>query len=426
MTFGRLPLRRFVVDACDGPFGSSLKSEHYSDSGARVVRLGNIGNGEWNDEDAAFLPLDYWETLSRHHAMAGDLLVAGLGDENHPLGRACVMPDLGPALVKADCYRLRLDPARADPKFVALFLSSAAGGAEALRLAEGSTRSRLTLGKALSIPLPDVPLRDQRAIADYLDAEVARIDALVDARHRSAVLARERFESMVWRSVTKGLAPAPMTPSGIGWVGEMPAAWDAPAVGHVFEVQLGKMLNPEATASGEMYPYLRNENVQWDDLDLEDLNLMHFDEADRSRYELRSGDLLVCEGGEVGRAAMWRGELSPCFYQKALHRVRVRRPANTRFLMYVLRGAAGRGVFANEGNTSTIVHLTAEKLRAHRFPCPPTDEQDLIVEELDRDAATLSAAESALDRQIDLLLERRQALITAAVTGQLEIPGVAA
>jgi type I restriction enzyme S subunit len=186
------------------------------------------------------------------------------------------------------------------------------------------------------------------------------------------------------------------------------------------------MLNPEATASGEMFPYLRNQNVQWDRIDLGDLNQMHFDVTDRSRYALRLGDLLVCEGGEVGRAAMWRGDLSACYYQKALHRVRARQPANTRFLMYVLRAAAGRGVFANEGNSSTIVHLTAEKLRAHRFPCPPNAEQDLIVDELDREAATLSAVESALDRQIGLLGERRQALITAAVTGQLDIPGVAA
>jgi type I restriction enzyme S subunit len=273
----------------------------------------------------------------------------------------------------------------------------------------------------------DVPDQEmQRAIADYLDAEIAQIDALAATRRRSVDLARERFEARVWWATTKGLGPTRLRDSGVAWVGGTPAHWGTPAVGYVFEVQLGKMLNPEATASGEMFPYLRNENVQWDRIDVDDLKQMHFDAADRSRYALRAGDLMVCEGGEVGRAAMWRGDVSACYYQKALHRVRARRPANARFLMYVLRAAAGRGVFANEGNTSTIVHLTAEKLRAHRFPCPPPNEQDLIAAELDAEAAKLVAVKSTLDHQIRLLGERRQALIAAAVTGQLEVPAVGA
>jgi len=276
----------------------------------------------------------------------------------------------------------------------------------------------------IRIGLPD--RREQRAIADYLDAEVARIDSLAAVRRRSVDLARERFAASVWWATTKGVTHGPWRGSGLEWVGGIPAHWGTPAVGLMFEVQLGKMLNSDATASGKQHPYLRNENVQWDRIDLDDLNRMHFDAADRLRYGLRNGDLLVCEGGEVGRAAMWRGELPDCYYQKALHRVRARRSGNVRFLMYVLRAARERGVFTTEGNTSTIVHLTAEKLRSHRFPCPPTREQDNIVEFLDREAARIRVTEQAVERQIALLTERRQALITAAVTGHLEIPGVAA
>ncbi len=294
------------------------------------------------------------------------------------------------------------------------------GGTSGVR----TTEVPFTVLRTIDAPIPVASA--QRAIADYLEAETARIDALVETRRRSASLARERFESRVWTVVTKGLVSTSSRPSGVAWLGDIPAHWDTPAISHVFEVQLGKMLNPEASSSGEMFPYLRNENVQWDRIDLGDLNQMHFDATDRSRYRLEPGDLLVCEGGEVGRAATWRGELSPCYYQKALHRVRARKGANPRFLMYVLRAAAGRGVFANEGNSSTFVHLTAEKLRAHRFPYPPVDEQNRIVEELNRDATKLSAVESALSRQIALLLERRQAIITTAVTGTLQVPGMVA
>lgn len=425
MSFGRKSLRRVVVDACDGPFGSGLKSEHYVDEGARVIRLGNLGSGDWLDSDAAFIDLAYWAMLRRHHAAAGDLIMAGLGDEAHPVGRACVLPDVGPALVKADCYRLRLDPLKADARFMALYLSSTAGGSEAQMLAEGSTRSRLTLSKGLSVQVPDIDVDTQRAIADYLDAETARIDALVERRVAVVDLLVERFDSDVFQQVTGGAVHGPRRPSGLEWVPEIPRDWGTPAVGANFQVQLGKMLNPDAK-QGELRPYLRNLNVQWDSIDTADLEEMDFDQDERIRFELRDGDLLVCEGGEVGRAAVWHGEVPGCYYQKALHRVRPYRNDRTRFLMYALRAAAKRGVFANEGNTSTIVHLTAEKLRAHRLPWPSVAVQTEIVERLDQEKARFDRQRASLELQVSLLQERHLALITAAVTGQIEIPGVAA
>jgi type I restriction enzyme S subunit len=192
-----MPLRRAVLDACDGPFGSSLKSEHYRAEGARVIRLGNVGSGLWIDTDAAFIDLDYWRTLSRHHAIPGDLIIAGLGDENHAVGRACVLPDVGPAMVKADCYRIRLDPAKADARYIALYLSSEAGINAASRLAEGATRARLTLGKALSIPIPDLDVHSQRAVLAYVEEETAKLGALQNALERQVGLLQERRRALI-------------------------------------------------------------------------------------------------------------------------------------------------------------------------------------------------------------------------------------
>jgi type I restriction enzyme S subunit len=277
---------------------------------------------------------------------------------------------------------------------------------------------------AMEVRVPDAA--SKRSIADYLDAESAKIVALVDGRRRQELLLAERMNSTIHALVTQGLRRSELVQSGLGWAEMMPRHWGLPPVGALFEVQLGKMVNPDATQSDDKYPYLRNVNVQWDRIDLGDLNEMHFDGSDRLRYALKPGDLLVCEGGEVGRAAVWSGGPATCYYQKALHRLRPLHDASARFLMYALWAASNRGVFENEGNTSTIVHLTAEKLRAHRFPWPPRAEQDEIVRELDCARAEVARLRDHLSRQIDLLLDRRQALITAAVTGQLEIPGVAA
>jgi type I restriction enzyme S subunit len=188
----------------------------------------------------------------------------------------------------------------------------------------------------------------------------------------------------------------------------------------MFDVELGKMLNQSAAEGENQLRYLRNQNVQWDRLDLGDVSTMHFEPDQRERFSVRKGDLLVCEGGDVGRAAMWSSE-EQIYYQKALHRVRPRTTAPPRYLMYVLWAASSLGVFTIEGNQSTIVHLTREQLRAHRIPWPPVEKQRQIVAELDKARANMRHLQEKWSEQIELLAEHRQALITAAVTGQLNV-----
>ena len=168
-----VPLRRATLDSCDGPFGSGLKSSHYSEQGIRVVRLQNIGHGEFKDSDAAFISPEYYSSLGDHSVISEDVLIAGLGDNNHPAGRACVAPgNIIPAMVKADCFRFRLNQARIQPRFAALQLTATATVASAL-LSTGATRQRINLqatsGRAIGIP--SVP--EQNLIVKYITAEVS-------------------------------------------------------------------------------------------------------------------------------------------------------------------------------------------------------------------------------------------------------------
>jgi type I restriction enzyme, S subunit len=276
----------------------------------------------------------------------------------------------------------------------------------------------------ISVAMPEQ--QDQRKVADFLDREIARIDALIAAKRRMILLGEERFQSGVFGAVTGLRVQGPRKPSGLNWAGTIPLAWSAAPVSANFDVQLGKMLNTEAATGPDQRPYLRNTDVQWDRINTTDLPTMHFDADDRLRCNIRPGDLMVCEGGEVGRAAIWDGTANgDYFFQKAIHRVRPRRSANPRFLMYCLRAAASLGVFRVEGNMSTIVHLTREQLLAHRFPWPPPQEQADIVSRLDRLNSEIGELTRLLRVQIDRLTERRQALITAAVTGQIKVPVVA-
>ncbi len=212
-----------------------------------------------------------------------------------------------------------------------------------------------------------------------------------------------------------------MTGEADHWFGSSPPHWTVAPVYARYEVQLGKMLNTEATRGDHLAPYLRNSDVQWDRVRIDDLPHMNFTPDQRKKFELRTGDLLVCEGGEVGRTAIWRGELPVCFFQKAVHRLRARKQTDLpRYLYYLMAAAAGRGAFVAGGNKSTIVHLTAEKLRVHRFPFPPLEEQRAIASFLDRKTAAIDELIKKKERLIELLQEKRQALITESVTKGLD------
>ncbi len=205
--------------------------------------------------------------------------------------------------------------------------------------------------------------------------------------------------------------------SGIEWLGEIPAHWEVAPVYARYEVELGKMLDAKRVTGESSGCYLRNIDVQWDSVNTEGLPEMDFAPGERDRYLVRLGDLLVCEGGEVGRTAIWRGEIAECFYQKAIHRVRPRSDKEApRFFYYLMHTLAKRGVFAAGGNPNTIDHLTAVQLRHYRLPFAPPNEQRATADFLDRETARIDGLVAKKERLIELLQERRAALITRAVS----------
>ena len=205
--------------------------------------------------------------------------------------------------------------------------------------------------------------------------------------------------------------------TGQKWFPRIPDHWSSPPLYLRYQIELGKMLDTQRIKGESLLLYLRNTDVQWDRINVDELPTMDISPNEYARYTLRYGDLLVCEGGEVGRAAMWTDQLPLCAYQKALHRVR---PlcANElpRFLYYTMSFAASTGMFIAQGNPNTIPHLTGEALRLYRLPCPPAAEQAAIVAFLDRETAKIDALVAEQERLISLLREKRQAVISHAVT----------
>jgi type I restriction enzyme S subunit len=199
----QMPLRRVLRDICDGPFGSNMKSEHYAEAGVRVIRLQNIGAGEFLDEDRAFVAPEHFQLFRRHEARPGDLLVAGLGDENNLLGRACLVPnELDLAMVKADCFRLRLDESRALHTFVMHYLNSPSAQPEIVWQARGATRFRMNAQgiAAMGIPIPS--LDEQRAIVNELEALAHHLRTLRHQVRAAVVRLREYRAALITSAVT--------------------------------------------------------------------------------------------------------------------------------------------------------------------------------------------------------------------------------
>jgi type I restriction enzyme S subunit len=163
-------------------------------------------------------------------------------------------------------------------------------------------------------------------------------------------------------------------------------------LGEIADCRLGKMLDAEKNR-GVLRPYLRNTNVQWGKIDLGDIKQMRIEDDERARYGVEPGDLLVCEGGEPGRCAVWR-ENREMYVQKALHRVRPRNGVSPDYLRWFLRYAVDSGALESFLTGSTIKHLPGRQLARIPVPAPPPAEQHRIAGRLDDiDARRVAIAE---------------------------------
>lgn len=237
----------------------------------------------------------------------------------------------------------------------------------------GSTARRRSLPTPtlleLDVPLPDIEqqklalttIHHAKNALDSRQAQLTKLDELVKARFV------EMFGDVISNS----------------------NLWPICKFSEITSSRLGKMLDAKQQTGVHRYPYLANFNVQWFRFELKTLNSMDFNESDRIEFELHDGDLLVCEGGEIGRCAVWHNNVQPCYFQKALHRVRCNKDfILPDFLAWWFKYNCDHGGFsAIEGAKATIAHLPGAKLKNLDVCVPPLPLQNqfaTFVEEVDK------------------------------------------
>jgi type I restriction enzyme S subunit len=270
-------------------------------------------------------------------------------------------------------------------------------------LATGTSGSMKNIGKdaLLAMPIPYLDGDEQRAIAEAL----SDVDALLTGLDRLVAKNRDLKQAAMQQLLT-GQTRLP------GFHGE----WEASCVGREFEVKLGKMLDAEKNV-GIPKPYLGNKAVQWDHIDISDLPTVPMSRSDMERFRLKKGDLLVCEGGDVGRAAIWEAQINECYYQKALHRLRPLRGFDSRLMVAFLRLWSDRGLFSNYVTQTSIAHLPREKFIEMPMPVPPPSEQTAIAEVLTDMDAELAALEQRREKTRAL----KQAMMQELLTGKTRL-----
>jgi type I restriction enzyme S subunit len=294
---------------------------------------------------------------ARKEIKANDVLVATVRPNLN--GVAIVPPEHDNQIASTGFCVLRSDTEQLDPNYLFYFTQTDYFISHLTELSTGAGYPAVSDEDILDTRIPLPPLTEQKRIASLL----ARADRLRQLRRTAHDLGDALLQSVFLEM--------------FGHVRVNDKRWELARFEDVCETRLGKMLDDKKQTGKNKRPYLRNFNVRWHSLDLSDIAEMDFDEKDRKEFWLQYGDVLICEGGEVGRAAIWRNEMEECYFQKALHRARPNsKLANPEYIVHLLWWMAQTGGLVDSTSQVTFAHLTGEKLKELAIPVPPLSLQE--------------------------------------------------
>jgi type I restriction enzyme, S subunit len=432
----------------DGPFGSNLKTAHYTTDGPRVIRLQNIGDGYFVDGEA-HISDSHFEKLKAHSVAPGDLLIAGLGQR---LPRACIAPvNLGPAIVKADCFRVRLyEDISSD--FVCAMLNSPQMRDAASQKISGIGRPRLNLAKVrrLTIPLP--PAAEQKRIVAAIEEQFSRIDA------GDAALARVRRNldrmraALLWAAMTGNLAaaspidddvlisadsqrrerwavytskkyPEPKPPSMASMASiAFPSHWKVASLEAVTDAARTicyGILMPRVRDGGEI-PYVEVKDLRGRILDPTSLHKTSKElHSEFVRSELAPGDVLLAIRGSFDRALAVPPSLAGANISRDVARIAPLAMLNADFLASYLTSPISLRYLRDRAKGVAVKGVNIADIKTMPVPIPPLEEQAEIVAALRLHNSLIDAAEDRV--RVAALRSRlmRSSVLDAAFSGQL-------
>lgn len=318
-------------------------------------------------------------------------------------------------MLSGKMYRFRFDNNLVDPRYIEAYLQSPVGQLALDQMKTGGSESGLNLthGRFRQLPVPLAPLKEQHRIVAAIEEHFSHLDAGVAALERARLRIRHMREA-----VLRAVADCSL----VGLAADSFEEWP---LGQVAKVQLGRQRSPKNHVGPNMRWYLRAANVTWTGLNFDDIKEMNFEPAEFERFRLVPGDIVLSEAsgspGEVGKPAIWRGEMRDCAIQNTLLRVRSEGPL-PEYLLLVFRGAALTGEFARASRGVGIHHLGAKALIEWRVRVPPPDVQQEIVKEAERLLSIIDVLEAELSAARARSGTLRRSILSSAFTGELVGP----
>ena len=382
-----------AVSAINYGYTESASSEPV---GPRFLRITDIQDDQVDWDNVPYCKIEKAD-LPKYRLASGDIVFARTGATT---GKSFLVNEPPEAVFASYLIRLRLLDKKLLPEFVLLFFQTAGYWQSIKDGSSGSAQGGFNATKlgALTIPVP--PLAEQQRIVGLLDEAFEGLATAKATAEKNLQNARALFESHL-QSV--------FTQRGPGWVEKK--------VSEIAKHSLGKMLD-KAKNKGEPQPYLRNINVRWFTFDLSDLLQMPFLPTEAEKYTAIKGDVLICEGGYPGRAAIW-DEDYPIYFQKALHRVRFHQPELNKWFVYYLSVQDSSGQLKQHFSGTGIQHFTGEVLARFPIPVPPLQELRLAVAKLDALTKETQRLARIYERKLAALGELKKSLLHQAFTGEL-------
>lgn len=388
------------------------------------LRVANVQDGYLSLDDVTTIEIPRAD-LSRYSLCPGDVLMNEGGDFDK-LGRGHVWQgEIEHCIHQNHVFAVR--PAKVPPYWLNAFTGSQAAQFYFMGRSKQSTNlASISSSNLMELPVVIPPDDELSVVLTHLDRETVRIDALMEKKTRFIELLREKRQALITHAVTKGLDPGvKMKESGVEWLGDVPEHWDVKRLKFIATVQTGIAKGKDNAGRDTIeVPYLRVANVQDGYLKLDEVATIEVASTDVARYLLQPGDVLMNEGGDfdkLGRGHVWHGEIDPCIHQNHVFAVRPHKVLSE-WLNTVTSSNFAQFYFMGRSKQSTnLASISSTNLMELPVPLPSESEQRQTLEVLHSRMARLETLINKTEHSVELLKERRSALITAAVTGQIDL-----
>lgn len=397
----------------DGPFGSDLKSSDYIDSGVPLIQLNNIRDSKHLMQNMKFITEEKKQQLIRHLVIPNDIVIAKMAE---PVARCAVVIDEYPEyVIVADCVKLTPNLGLVDRSYLVWAINSENVKINAELVSTGTTRIRINLGELKKLKVPYPPMSEQVKIAQFLDYETAKIDTLIDKQQQLIQLLKEKRQAVISHAVTKGLNPkAPMRDSGVEWLGEVPEHWEVTRAKFVSDIFIPQRNKPELNElEGTAWVTMENMKSSY----VENTSVFVSEKASKTAgsKKLKKGSVIASCVGNFGVAAINKVDVIINQQLQAFIPFAVK----AEYLREVV--SISTVYFDLVGTAATLIYVNQEGFGCLPVLVPPRNEQEQICSFLEAEKMKFNKIILNCEQAIGLLQERRTALISAAVTGKIDV-----